>query len=78
MKEEQKRNIYWQKNEDRQSIEKEEQDKPLNNKASKQTLIFRPFKGLSTVQAAKLSLVCLLYTSTSPRDRQKCRKPSSA
>ena len=49
MKKEHKRNTYWQKKEDRQSIGKKEQDKPLNNKASKQTLIFRPFKGLSTV-----------------------------
>jgi len=51
MKKEHIRNTYWQKNEDRKSIEKEEQDKPLNYKAPKQTLIFRPFKGLSTVQA---------------------------
>ena len=57
MKKEHIRNTYWQKNEGRKSIEKEEQDKPLNFKAPKQTLIFRPFKGLSTVQAAILSLV---------------------
>ena len=28
--------------------------------------------------AKKLAYVCLLYTSTSPRDRQKSRMPSSA
>ena len=25
----------------------------------------------------RLSIICLLYTSPSPRDRQKCRMPSS-
>ena len=32
----------------------------------------------STRQAAERDLFCLLYTSPSPRDRQKSRMPSSA
>ena len=31
-----------------------------------------------SIKAYKLSIVCLLYTSPSPRDRQKSRMPSSA
>ena len=33
---------------------------------------------ISAMVKLKLSLVCLLYTSPSPRDRQKSRMPSSA
>ena len=32
----------------------------------------------SGLQSAYVSMVCLLYTSPSPRDRQKSRMPSSA
>ena len=34
--------------------------------------------GLMGCGAAVLNGGCLLYTSPSPRDRQKCRMPSSA
>ena len=34
--------------------------------------------GTNSVQTAKLASGCLLYTSPSPRDRQKSRMPSSA
>ena len=34
--------------------------------------------GKTTAIAIVCSLVCLLYTSPSPRDRQKSRMPSSA
>ena len=38
---------------------------------------YRVYEG-STVRATTTSLSCLLYTSPSPRDRQKSRMPSSA
>ena len=31
-----------------------------------------------TFEQIKEAYICLLYTSPSPRDRQKCRMPSSA
>ena len=39
--------------------------------------VFNFAQGIMVVFAA-LTLVCLLYTSPSPRDRQKSRMPSSA
>ena len=35
-------------------------------------------KMTGTIAAARLPYTCLLYTSPSPRDRQKSRMPSSA
>ena len=34
--------------------------------------------GKTTLTAAITKVICLLYTSPSPRDRQKSRMPSSA
>ena len=39
---------------------------------------FRQISFLSCAAVGALSLICLLYTSPSPRDRQKSRMPSSA
>ena len=60
----------------------------LNNLIRQQAIGFRPellmldepTDGFSKEQLAKVSniLSCLLYTSPSPRDRQKSRMPSSA
>ena len=36
------------------------------------------FDGLGALAAQALDSICLLYTSPSPRDRQKSRMPSSA
>ena len=36
------------------------------------------YKGATIVGVAAMPLPCLLYTSPSPRDRQKSRMPSSA
>ena len=35
-------------------------------------------EGLSALQGRGFDVICLLYTSPSPRDRQKSRMPSSA
>ena len=37
-----------------------------------------PFFMVTSVRSGVYVLVCLLYTSPSPRDRQKSRMPSSA
>ena len=37
-----------------------------------------PNKGIVPVPDQRLLKICLLYTSPSPRDRQKSRMPSSA
>jgi len=37
-----------------------------------------PYQSLIAIQRIGLSEGCLLYTSPSPRDRQKSRMPSSA
>ena len=37
-----------------------------------------PLENLNTDNSANLLITCLLYTSPSPRDRQKSRMPSSA
>ena len=44
---------------------------------SKGHLLFDDLPGLGKTTLAK-ALTCLLYTSPSPRDRQKSRMPSSA
>ena len=35
-------------------------------------------KAFGAIEVMRLSMPCLLYTSPSPRDRQKSRMPSSA
>ena len=40
--------------------------------------VLNTVKSDKAIQAGDLSKVCLLYTSPSPRDRQKSRMPSSA
>ena len=52
--------------------EEHKEDCPLYNKPTEE-IRFVNFKQLS-----KLNVGCLLYTSPSPRDRQKSRMPSSA
>ena len=56
-------------------------------KMVEEQLVERGIKDLGVLEAmsrvprhlfAQESLRCLLYTSPSPRDRQKCRMPSSA
>ena len=41
-------------------------------------ILYLGYVGSSIIFSSTLSAVCLLYTSPSPRDRQKCRMPSSA
>ena len=42
------------------------------------TVISSQFAGKSKIEQHKMVYNCLLYTSPSPRDRQKSRMPSSA
>ena len=42
------------------------------------TMIDKKFRQGGMQLASDISLACLLYTSPSPRDRQKSRMPSSA
>ena len=51
--------------------------KPVTNKVRQtgKTKVRKPKKGLNRRTAL---ITCLLYTSPSPRDRQKSRMPSSA
>ena len=54
-------------------------DRLKNAAATKKLAIFDAFEILNRVEAEKALLEgCLLYTSPSPRDRQKSRMPSSA
>ena len=47
-------------------------------KADEVTQVFQGKLTLDLEFEGKRSLACLLYTSPSPRDRQKARMPSSA
>ena len=50
---------------------------PLSEVVKKNKLEIRPLPGLPVVKDLIVD-ICLLYTSPSPRDRQKSRMPSSA
>ena len=47
-------------------------------KAPYDATVVEKLKAAGTVTLGKLNMDCLLYTSPSPRDRQKSRMPSSA
>ena len=42
------------------------------------TMVMEGLKSMDPVAYVRFASVCLLYTSPSPRDRQKSRMPSSA
>ena len=52
-------------------------DPRLSNKYKKQRLVVLARDGYTCVYCGQ-DATCLLYTSPSPRDRQKSRMPSSA
>eukprot|EP01015_Nassula_variabilis_P001159 TRINITY_DN1062_c0_g1_i2.p1 TRINITY_DN1062_c0_g1~~TRINITY_DN1062_c0_g1_i2.p1 ORF type:complete len:275 (+),score=83.63 TRINITY_DN1062_c0_g1_i2:39-863(+) len=69
-------------NEARQDGEQQKQPEAFESESDHNSLLDKlkrsPFAGVALIAIIGVCVVCLLYTSPSPRDRQKSRMPSSA